>query len=172
MGLGKQHSFKWAGHIVVRFPNPLASWQLGNLTSHIAILTARQQSVWFDAMKRTSLNSSQLKLEGTLPYSAVRGIHPNWWVAAKKEFHVLCFGIILGGILTNLIDHQKAGGELWRRWNISRPLWPGQREFTSERETQLHSGKWWNIQTQADSLTLAGEEEGTREVSRLIFVEV
>ena len=129
MGLGKQHSFKWAGHIVVRFPNPLASWQLGNLTSHIAILTARQQSVWFDAMKRTSLNSSQLKLEGTLPYSAVRGIHPNWWVAAKKEFHVLCFGIILGGILTNLIDHQKAGGELWRRWNISRPLWPGQREY-------------------------------------------
>ena len=33
MGLGKQHSFKWAGHIVVRFPNPLASWQLGNLTN-------------------------------------------------------------------------------------------------------------------------------------------
>ena len=89
MGLGKQHSFKWAGHIVVRFPNPLASWQLGNLTSHIAILTARQQSVWFDAMKRTSLNSSQLKLEGTLPYSAVRGIHPNWWVAAKKR--ISCF---------------------------------------------------------------------------------
>ena len=80
----------------------------------------------------------------------------------------------------------KAGGQLWSGWNLSSPLWPGGWRIETPTADYVKDVFFFQLangvqavfacfsscdfqneddhQIQADSMTMAGEEEGTREV--------